>query len=287
MSAFFEFIRHPFEIGSLRISILSVVVGLGLLLTLLLVVRMFKTALRTRILPRAGLKPGVASAVSTLVGHFVVVLGALLILPVMLPGFNLGTLSILLGAISFGIGFGLRNIADNFVSGLILLIERPIKIGDRIEIDDLQGKVVEIRARSTTVRTNDNIDIIVPNAEFVSNRVTNLSHNDDLVRFRIPVGVHYRSDVHAVEAALLAAAKNCPDVRTDPEPQVRLMGFGDSSLDFELRVWSDSLHHQPNKLRSQVNVRIWEEFKRQGIEIPYPQRDLYIKEFPGRETPSA
>jgi small-conductance mechanosensitive channel len=205
----------------------------------------------------------------------------------MLPGFNLNTLSLVLGAVSFGLGFGLRNIADNFVSGLILLIERPIKVGDRIQVDDLEGQVVEVRARSTTVRTNDNIDIIVPNAEFVAARVTNLSHNDNQVRFRLPVGVHYQSDVRAVETALLAAAAACPDVLVNPEPQVRFMGFGESSLDFELRVWSESLYNRPNKLRSQVNFLIWEEFQRRGIQIPYPQRDLYVKEWPSLPPSSA
>src|SRR5690606_925167 len=179
-----------------------------------------------------------------------------------------------------------RNIANNCGRGRILLMERPIKVGDRIEVGGLQGQVIAIRARSTTVRTNNNIDIIVPNAEFVSTRVTNLSHNDNRVRFKLPVGVHYNSDVHRVEAALLAAAAASPDVLPHPEPQVHFMGFGDSSLDFELRIWSETLIERPNKLRSQVNFKIWEQFKKDGIEIPYPQRDLYIKEFPA-PTPAA
>lgn len=280
MASVYEFINHPFEIGTLRISIASVLLGILLMTLLVIGVRFFKRLLRVRFLPRAGLNVGVATAVSTLVGYILIVVGALIILPVMLPGFNLGTLSLILGAISFGIGFGLRNIADNFMSGLILLVERPIKVGDRIQLDELQGQVINIRARSTTVRTNDNIDIIVPNAEFVSARVTNLSHNDNLIRFKIPVGVHYKSDVRHVETALLAAAKDSPDVLATPEPQVRFMGFGDSALNFELRVWSEALHHRPNKLRSQVNFKIWEQFKAHDIEIPYPQRDLYIKELP-------
>ncbi len=280
MNTAYEFINHPFEIGALRISIASVLVGILLMTVLLLVVRTIKRLLRVRFLPRAGLNVGVATAVSTLIGYVLIVVGALIILPVMLPGFNLSTLSLMLGAISFGVGFGLRNIADNFMSGIILLMERPIKVGDRIQLEELQGQVIEIRARSTTVRTNDNIDIIVPNAEFVSARVTNLSHNDNIIRFKIPVGVHYKSDVHQVEAALLAAAKQCSDVLETPAPQVRFMGFGDSSLDFELRVWSEALHHLPGKLRSQVNFKIWEQFKAHDIEIPYPQRDLYIKELP-------
>lgn len=282
MSAILEFIRQPFEVGSLRVSILSVILGLSLLIVLLNLATLVRRALRDRVLPRAGLTPAVAIAVSTLAGYVFILIGVLLILPVMLPGFNLDTLSLMLGAVALGVGFGLRNIADNFVSGIILLVERPIKVGDRIQVGDLEGQVIHIRARSTTVRTNDNIDIIVPNAEFVSTRVTNLSHNDNLVRFRVPIGVHYESDVHEVERALLAAAEECADVLKQPEPQVRFMGFGDSSLNFELRVWSESLHNRPNKLRSQVNFRIWEKLRQSGIAIPYPQRDIYVKEFPGR-----
>ncbi len=280
MSAFLEFARHPFEVGGLRVSLMSLLVGLLLMLVIWLAERLLRRALRDRMLPRLGLNRGVATAVSTLIGYTMLLVGTLIVLPVMLPGFNLGTLSIILGAVSFGVGFGLRNIADNFVSGLILLMERPIKVGDRIEVGGLQGQVIAIRARSTTVRTNNNIDIIVPNAEFVSTRVTNLSHSDNRVRFKLPVGVHYNSDVHRVEAALLAAAAASPDVLPHPEPQVCFMGFGDSSLDFELRIWSETLIERPNKLRSQVNFKIWEQFKKDGIEIPYPQRDLYIKEFP-------
>lgn len=257
--------------------------GLSLLLVLLLVVSVARRALRDRVLPRAGVTPAVSIAVSTLVGYILLLIGILVILPVMLPGFNLSTLSVILGAVSLGVGFGLRNIADNFVSGLILLIERPIKVGDRIQVGELEGEVMDIRARSTTVRTNDNIDIIVPNSEFVSTRVTNLSHNDNIIRFRVPVGVNYKSDVHVVETALLEAARNCPDVLTQPEPQVRFIGFGESSLEFELRVWSETLYNRPNKLRSQVNFKIWEHFKLRGVEVPFPQRDLYVKEFPGHE----
>ena len=280
-----EILSHPVQIGELRLSALSLMLGLVLLVVLFVLVRLVRRLLRDRLLLRAGVNLGVRTAIATLAGYALLLLGLLMILPVMLPGFNLNTLSLVLGAVSFGVGFGLRNIADNFVSGLILLIERPIKVGDRIQVGDLEGQVIEVRARSTTVRTNENFDIIVPNAEFVATRVTNLSHNDNRVRFSVPVGVHYQSDVHAVEAALLAAAQACPDVLSDPPPQVRLMGFGDSSIDFQLRVWSESLYDRPNKLRSQVNFRIWDEFQRRGIQIPYPQRDLYVKEWPGPSSP--
>src|ERR1044071_5489333 len=196
MAALLEFLREPFVVGNLHFTPLSLLVGLGMVVALTLVVALLKRLLRDRILPRAGLNRGVSIAISTLIGYGVMLLGILIILPVMIPGFDLHTLSILLGAVSFGIGFGLRNIADNFVSGIILLIERPIKVGDRIQIGDVYGDVTQIRARSTTVRTNDNIHIIVPNSEFISGKVTNISFRDNRVRFRIPVGVHYKSDVH-------------------------------------------------------------------------------------------
>ncbi|TVR45366.1 MAG: mechanosensitive ion channel family protein [Puniceicoccaceae bacterium] len=276
-----DWLTREYVFGNFTITPLSVLVGFLLLLLVSVLASFVKKLLAQRLLPRAGLSVGVANAVGSLAGYFILLVGILSILPVMLPGFNFATLTLILGALSFGIGFGLRNVADNFVSGLILLLERPVKVGDRIVVGDLEGSVVDIRARSTTVRTNDNIDIIVPNAEFVSGRVTNLSHNDNRVRFKMPVGVHYNSDVHLVEKALLEAAAAAPHVLKQPAPAARFLAFGDSALEFELRVWSDTLFEKPNALRSEVNFLIWEMFKKYGIQIPYPQRDLHVKEWPG------
>ncbi len=279
-----QLMQREFALGGLRVSLLSIATGLLMLLVIWLLERLAMRALRERLLPRVGLNHGVSVAITTLLGYLILLVGVLVALPVMLPGFNLGMLSLALGAISFGVGFGLRNIADNFVSGIILLVERPIKVGDRIEVGGLEGQVVGIRVRSTTVLTNDNINIIVPNSEFASSRVTNLSHNDNRVRFKIPVGVHYRSDPAVVERALLEAAAACPDVLKSPQPVAFLMGFGDSSLNFELRIWSSTLYDRPSRLRSQVNFAIWHALKRHEIEIPYPQRDLYVKELPAPPT---
>ncbi|MCH8473694.1 MAG: mechanosensitive ion channel [Opitutales bacterium] len=269
-----------FDMGSFAITIPSLLSGLVLFILVWLASRFLKRLLARRVFPRIGLSHGASLATAALIGYAILFIGLLTILPIALPGFNLATLSVIAGALSFGIGFGLRNIADNFVSGLILLTERPIKIGDRIEIDNLQGTVVGIRARSTTVRTNDNIDIIVPNSQFVDNRITNLSHNDNRIRFRIPVGVHYKSDIEKVEKALFEAAANCPNALPSPPPAVRFLEFGDSSLNFELRVWSEALQPRPNAFVSEVNKAIWHSFKKNGIEIPYPQRDLYVKQWP-------
>lgn len=275
-----EFWTRRVPVGGVEFTPVSLLLGIVLIVALSVGVSVLKSFLRERLLPRAGLSRAAAAAVSSLAAYFLLLVGLLSVLPIVFPGFNLNTLSVILGAISFGIGFGLRNIADNFVSGLILLFERPIKVGDRIETSGTTGEVVEIRARSTVVRTNDNIEIIIPNSQLVSEQVTNWSHSDAQVRMKIPVGVHYRSDVRAVERALVAAARKCEAVLEQPAPSVRFLEFGDSSLNFELRVWTEKLTHRPGLLRSELNFLIWEEFKQAGIEIPYPQRDLYVKELP-------
>ncbi|MBA4147091.1 MAG: mechanosensitive ion channel [Verrucomicrobia bacterium] len=279
-----EFWDYPFKIGEVAVSPKSLTIGLLLFAVLAFIVSRLKRILKTRILPRAGLTTGVSIAIATLISYAFFLLGALMILPIMIPGFNIATLTVVLGALSFGIGFGLRNIADNFISGIILLVERPIKVGDRIHVGEVMGTVTGIRIRSTTVQTNDNIDIIVPNSEFISGTVTNLSYSDQRVRFKVPVGVHYKSDVRVVEKALLEAAAECPDVLKAPPSVVRFIQFGDSSLDFELVVWTETLFDKPKLLISSVNFLIWEKFKKYGIEIPYPQRDIYIKEMPGTDA---
>ncbi len=280
LESILEFLNKPFVFGNLSFTPFSIIKGVLLFVALLVLTAFVKRLLRSKVLPKAGLDHGVSVAVSTLVGYIVLVVGLLVILPVMIPGFDLSTLSVIIGAVSFGIGFGLRNVADNFVSGLILLIERPIKVGDRIEVEGVYGTVRQIRARSTTVSTNDHVDIIVPNSQFISSQVTNVSHSGNNVRYRIPVGVHYQSDVHLVKKALLEAADLCPNVLEKPVPSVRFLEFGDSSLNFELWVWTDTFFNRPQTMRSEVNFNIWEMFKKYEIEIPYPQQDIYVKELP-------
>ena len=281
-----EFLNKSFVFGNLSLTPFSILKGIVLFIALLLITALFKRLLRSKILPKAGLDRGVSIAVSTLSGYIFFVIGLLVVLPVMIPGFDLSTLSMIIGALSFGIGFGLRNVADNFVSGLILLIERPIKVGDRIEVEGVYGTVRKIRARSTTVSTNDQVDIIVPNSQFISSQVTNISHSGHKVRCRIPVGVHYQSDVHIVTKALLEAADLSPNVLKDPEPSVRFLEFGDSSLNFEIWIWTKTLYSRPQTMRSEVNFNIWEMFKKYGVEIPYPQQDVYVKELPSQSSGS-
>lgn len=218
---------------------------------------------------------GARQATVSIIRYFILFVGFLIIIQT--AGIDLTTLNVLAGAIGIGVGFGLQNIANNFISGIIILFERPIKIGDRIEVGEVEGDVVRIGARSTTVVTNDNITVIVPNSQFIAENVINWSHNDDKVRFRIPVSVAYGSDARLVEQLLIEVADNNPDVLKEPPPGVRLMEFGDNGLVFELRAWTNTLTHRKGILISALNFAIYENFNKHHIEIPYPQRELRLR----------
>jgi len=214
-------------------------------------------------------------AVGSIIRYLVVVVGLLVLLQT--AGVDLTTLNVLAGAIGIGVGFGLQTIANNFISGLIILLEGPVKIGDRIEIGDVEGDVIRVGTLSTSVLTNDNITIIIPNARLISDSIVNWSHNDDSVRFKVPLSVAYGSDLKLVEKLLLEVAANDEDILKDPPPAVNFTGFGDSGLNFELRVWSNTLTHRKGRLISKLNFAVYEKFRKHEIEIPYPQRDIHIR----------
>lgn len=192
-------------------------------------------------------------------------------------GVNLNSLVVFGGAVGVGVGLGLQNVVSNFVAGLILLIEQPIRIGDRIETKETFGDVVKIAARSTWIRTNDNVVIIVPNSEFINNAVTNWTANDPNVRISVPVGVGYSSNPDQVRDLLLQAAAGHPDVLADPKPDVIFIGYGDNSLDFALRVWTSSRSHTPFVLKSDLYFALFKIFSDRGVELPFPQRDVHIR----------
>lgn len=191
-------------------------------------------------------------------------------------GIDLSGLAMIFGLLSVGIGFGLQNLTSNFISGLILLIEQPIKVGDRVTVGETEGDVVDIAIRSTRINTLDNLSIIVPNSEFISNRVVNWSHGDRRVRAVIEVGVSYDSDVDLVMQTLKEIAENHPDVLSDPAPDVILRSFGDSSWNMQLRAWFPDTRSFHNRC-SDMNCEIVRRFRQRGIEIPYPQRDLHLR----------
>lgn len=228
-----------------------------------------------RIFPRYDLNVGVSQSIATIIRYILVIIGLFIIFQT--SGIDLSAIGLLVGALGIGIGFGLQNITNNFISGIIILFERPVKVGDRIEVDDLAGNIVNISARATTIITNDNIAVIVPNSDLVSNRVINWSHNDRNVRLNFPVGVSYKEDPEKIKKLLLEVAIANSGVLQDPPPDVLFDNFGDSSLGFNLRVWTDEYSDKPKVLKSQLYYAIFKKFKEHGVEIPFPQRDLHLK----------
>lgn len=269
------FLETPlFKLGEAEITLLSVVYFV-LLLALLIYLSGKGKKLVNGVLARRGVDMGIREAIGTIVRYVFLFIGLLVILQTV--GINLTALSILTGAVGLGIGFGLQNIASNFVSGIIILFERPVRIGDRIAVGDVEGDVTRIGARSTTVLTNDNIDIIIPNSKLITENVVNWTHSERSVRFRIPVTVAFRMDLRKVEQALLEAARSIPEVLEDPAPGVRFIEFGDNGIAFELRAWTTTLVQRQGKFKSQINFAIYDKFKEYKIEVPNPQRDVHIR----------
>jgi small-conductance mechanosensitive channel len=271
------FTKPLFQLGQTPVSLATMVEFIAVITLVVLLSRLIRRLLRTRVLARTKLDVGQQYAIARIASYVVLVIGLLISAETF--GVKLSSLAVVAGALGVGIGFGLQNIVSNFVSGLVILAERPIQIGDRIDLgNNTVGKVMRIGARATHVLTNDNIMVIVPNSEFISSRVVNWTHIDPRVRLRISVGVSYRSDPHLVEKLLLEIAEGNPGVLKNPVPTVVFKEFGESSLTFELRVWSDDMAHRPGTLESQLNFAIWDKFKEHGIEIPFPQRDLHLRE---------
>jgi small-conductance mechanosensitive channel len=229
----------------------------------------------TRLLTKPGIEFGAGHAIAVIARYAVVSIGFVVILQS--AGIDLSAITVLAGALGLGLSFGLQNITQNLVSGLIVLIESPIKVGDRIEVAGITGNVTKIALRATTICTNDNIEIIVPNSQFISGNVINWSHSSRDVRVSVPIGVGYNSDPELVQSILLKVAEETDGVLSEPPPSVIFQDFGDSSLNFVLRVFTRKFISAPAVLQSDLNFAIFKQFKAQGIEIPFPQRDLHIR----------
>ncbi len=270
-----DFFNIPIvTIGDHTLTLWTLIYFIALSFLLIFLTKKLRNWIVYKLLENSSIDLGVRLAVGTIIRYVILVLGFIVVLQS--AGIDLSTLSILAGALGVGIGFGLQNITNNFVSGLVILFERPIKVGDRIEVGDITGDVVKISMRSTTIITNDNITVIVPNSDFITSTVINWSHNDRNVRFKIPVGVSYGSDPEKVKALLLKVADDDDAVLKNPPPDVMFTEFGDSSLNFSLRVWTQTHTTKPMMLASKLYFEIFKIFKENGIEIPFPQRDLHI-----------
>ena len=257
------------------LSLVQIFLLIALLIAVFWISSRTKRFLFNRFLAKSGLDRSLQYAIAQIVSNVVLIVGIFIVLDN--AGIHLGALTVFAGAVGVGVGFGLQNIASNFISGLVILAERPITVGDRVEVAGIAGQVQHIRARSTVIVTNDNITMIVPNTKFIDSPVTNWTYGDPRVRFRLPVGVAYGSDVKKVREALLAAASENANTLKDPAPSVFLEKFGENSIDFELVVWSSEMSYRPRRYRSDLNFAMEQKLREAGIEIAFPQRDLHIR----------
>jgi small-conductance mechanosensitive channel len=263
-----------FTIGTTEVTLSAIFMFLFILLVIVILSRLFARKFVERILIRLQIEEGTRYTFRRIIELTFILIGAIIAFQSI--GINLSGLAVIFGLLSVGIGFGLQNITSNFVAGLILLFERPIKVGDRVTVGGIEGDVMEINFRSTTVRSLNNIDIIVPNSEFVSSQVVNWSHGDRKIRLDIEVGVSYQSDLDTVLRSLKEVALENPEILRNPEPDVHLREFGDSSWNMKLRIWIDNPKRHP-VVRSDINCAIVRKFRENGVEIPFPQRDLHLR----------
>ncbi len=274
-----SFLDHRLlRVGETTVTVETALTALVILFLSWVGARVLRWLIVNRLPARATVALGTRYAIGRILGYIILFLGVTAALQAV--GFNLAALAVFGGALGLGLGIGLQDIAKNFISGLIILFERPVQVGDRIEIGDVTGDVVEVRARATIVRTNDEVHLIVPNSKFISDTVTNRSFGRRRVRYRIPVSVAYGSDPREVEAALLDAAGRPSSVLKEPAPAVWFRQFGESSLDFDLLCWTSTMLNRPGAFRSELNFLVHDALKARGIEVPFPQRDLHIRSAP-------
>jgi potassium-dependent mechanosensitive channel len=264
-----------FEIGGARISITTILIALLIFVAFYAAAKVFQVWLDSAVLVQAGVEPGVRASIRTVVGYLGVVLAA--ILAISYIGLDFSSLAIVAGALSVGVGFGLQSIVNNFVSGLILLVERPIKVGDWIIVGGHEGIVAKISVRSTEIETFDRANLIVPNSMLISDMVKNWTLHNATGRMPIPIGVHYDSDPEAVRDILLEVAEKHPQVLTTPPPFVFFEDFGASSLNFILFVYLTNVNRS-FAVRTDLRIAILKAFRARGIEIPYQQTDVHLRD---------
>jgi small-conductance mechanosensitive channel len=244
-----------------------------LLLLCLTAVPKLKLALERFVLPQTSLDSGLRYTISTLAGYTFAALG---IYVALLQVFDLGAMGYVFAALSVGIGFGLQEIVSNFVSGLILLFERPIKVGDLITVGATEGWVTKINIRATTIQTRDNISMLIPNKDFITQAVVNSVYGDPIIRLHVAVGVAYGSDTELVRKVLEDVGRAHPRTLASRPVEALFLGFGESSLDFEVRVWIPEASEHP-RIASDLRFKIDQAFRENGVAIPFPQRDLHLR----------
>ncbi|HWP01556.1 MAG TPA: DUF3772 domain-containing protein [Methylococcus sp.] len=279
LQAWLHTVIFGFKVGEITISLADLLFGLLLFLVLLTATRLIQRTLEQRLFPRTRLDPGLQHSIRATVGY----IGVLIALGISISaaGFDLSHVALIAGALSVGIGFGLQNVVNNFVSGLILLVERPIKVGDWIVVGDVQGYVRKISVRATEVLTFDRASVFIPNSNLIAAPVMNRTYADKVGRIVIPVGFSYGTDARRVHEVLLQVARSHPDVLPHPAPMVLFKEFGASSLNFEVVAFVDDV----DKLRavtSDLCTEIDAACRREGLKMPFPQRDVHLDFDPKR-----
>lgn len=261
-------------LGNSSYSVLDLFILVGLFTSVVFLAGTAKKVLRSRVLRLTGLSRAAQETVAQIATYGMIFLGTIVVLQ--LWGLDLSSLTIFASVIGVGIGLGLQGIAKEFISGLVLIFERPIRVGDFVNVGDLMGTVERISVRSTEIRTLDEVSIIIPNSRFLEGEVVNWTHHSPVSRLKLPVGVAYGSNLSTVRAALIDAAKEHPDVLSEPAPKVFFTGFGDHCLHFDLLIWIAEPPKQ-FRIKSDLYFRIEAILRHRHIEIPFPQQDLHIR----------
>jgi small-conductance mechanosensitive channel len=262
-------------IGNFRLSVLLVLKGVVTLAAFIWIANTLSRLAEQRVRRFPALDPAMQVLAAKLVSLTLLTMAVVLALGSI--GIDLTAFAVLSGAIGVGIGFGLQKVVSNLVSGVILLLDRSIKPGDVIEIDGTYGAVSTLNARYASVLTRDGKEYLVPNEDLITQRVTNWSFSNNLIRLHVKVGISYRSDPHQAIGLALEAARDVPRVLTDPAPVCLLVAFGESTIDLELRFWITDPVNGIVNVRSQVMLNMWDLYNEKGIELPHPQRDLTLR----------
>jgi small-conductance mechanosensitive channel len=261
-------------LGSRAYSLLDLLLLLAVLLALVIAANTVTNLLRTRILNVAGISLSAQEAIAALSKYTLILLGAVVVLQIW--GIDLSSLALIASGLGIGIGFGLQGLVRDFVSGLVLVFERPVQVGDFVDFGAVKGTVNRIGSRSTEIRTLDHVSIIVPNSRLLDQEIINWSHGNPVSRIRLPVGVAYTSDPIQVKQVLLEACRQSDEILLTPSPQVFFLGFGDNALRFELLVWIAQPHRQL-VIKSDLYFAIEALLRQHHIEVPFPQRDLHLR----------
>ena len=272
LASIFSILEKQFQVGQIQLSLMGFIYAFLLFFFTHLLVKTLRYLLKEKLLIKSGMERGLQESITNITAYLTWGFGILLALHTI--GFNTASLAVVLGALGIGLGFGLQNIFNNFISGIILLFERPIQAGDDVEVNGIWATVQKINVRSTVVQTYDNASLIIPNSEFISNQVTNWSFRDSRLRRKIVVGVAYGSDTALVTDTLLEIANRTHHVLKRPAPDVIFSDFGDSALVFTLRIWSTVDVFL--KVESSIRYEIDRLFKERNITIAFPQRDIHV-----------